>query len=79
MQQGLEQHPLCLCVCSSSTWPPRAGLAWESDSDLKGPLLSYSQLRQKNQGAYCGRRWKPGLQPPSGPLGGESNRWKDRK
>lgn len=34
---GLEQRSLCLCVCSSSTWPPRAGLAWESDSDLKGP------------------------------------------
>lgn len=54
-------------VCSFSTWPPRAGLACETDSSLKGLCSQGSLLRQEaNQGA-CGGRWQPGSSLPCGP------------
>lgn len=67
-------------VCSFSTWPPRAGLAWEADSSLKGLCSRGSPLRQEaNRGAHGGR-WQPGSSLPCGPQWGvRSSGRKDRK
>lgn len=67
-------------VCSFSTWPLRARLAWEADSSLKGLCSWGSPLRQEaNQGARGGRR-QPGSSLPCGPQWGvRSSGRKDRK